>query len=1052
MLDPGFRIHTTSFSRDTAASPSVFVQRLRKLLGTRRVTSVKQIGTDRILEIQFSEGTVRLYLEFYGVGNVVVTDAEQKVLAVQKVEEKEGVKVGGLYKLEEKQNVKGVRDVDEDRVREMLKVTKEEDVGDGGTTGKKRWKKPLRKAIAKAFNEFPGVLIEHAEAESNFDLEQAPAAVFNSDELVKHLTDLLQTASNILKSVSSSKSHPGYIISKPPTTKPPEAQDKDSDPARLMYVDYQPFKPKQYEANPSTYTILEFDSFSAAVDKFYSSIEGQKLGSKRTELEENAKKKLEATRKLHQERLGGLQKAQEIHIRKAEAIQANVERVQEACFAVNGLVAQGMDWVDISRLIEAEQARGNPVAGTIKLPLKLDENTITLLLAEADGKEESEDTVVGSSTDADSSDSEEDRPRASTAQTQNRRQDERLSIDIDLSLTAWANASLYYDQKKQAASKHERTEQISTLAIRNAERKITADLHKGLSHEKDILRPLRQAFWFEKFYYFVSSDGHLVLAGKDAIQTELLYQKYFRPGDVFVHADVPGAAVTVIKNFGADRPVPPGTLSQAGTFSVLSSSAWDSKALMAAWWVTFEQVSKISDTAGDVLPAGKFEVKGQKSYLPPAQLLAGVAVVFGVGAARERMTEADVNPDLKDENDGEMENVAPDQAAEKTVETNGDEDEDSDDDYPDTAAPALTYDSDEDFPDVSAPVVADSDEEEEQESNPLQPVQASTPQPTQSSSKKAIESITDDNDNANANTEHITSSPSSHKHLSAHQRRLYKKTGVISSSSLTKATEDQEEAYESDGTTATFTTLNTIAQANRNALLPRGKRSKLKKAKQKYAEQDEDDRAAALAKLGSRIGEERREAEAQARRAKAEAEEVERNRMRLRKEQHAKRLEENRVGTINATGNGSSTVDTQVDGDDMDLSVLATLTGKPRATDDIIFALPVFAPWTALASFKYKTKLQPGSVKKGKAAKEILGKWQVDGKVTKYVDKEGKDPERMWPREVECMAGIKDTEVIACMSVRGVRIMMSGATANAGKGGKGDKGKVNGKGGGKKKK
>ena len=63
-MDSGFRCHLTSFVRTTAAEPSPFVRRLRKFLGTRRVTSVSQIGTDRIIEFQFSDGLYRLYLEF----------------------------------------------------------------------------------------------------------------------------------------------------------------------------------------------------------------------------------------------------------------------------------------------------------------------------------------------------------------------------------------------------------------------------------------------------------------------------------------------------------------------------------------------------------------------------------------------------------------------------------------------------------------------------------------------------------------------------------------------------------------------------------------------------------------------------------------------------------------------------------------------------------------------------------------------------------------------------------------------------------------------------
>jgi predicted ribosome quality control (RQC) complex YloA/Tae2 family protein len=68
VIDTGFRCHLTAFARTTAAAPSAFVARLRKLLKTRRLTSVTQVGTDRILEFQFSDGQYRLFLEFFAVG------------------------------------------------------------------------------------------------------------------------------------------------------------------------------------------------------------------------------------------------------------------------------------------------------------------------------------------------------------------------------------------------------------------------------------------------------------------------------------------------------------------------------------------------------------------------------------------------------------------------------------------------------------------------------------------------------------------------------------------------------------------------------------------------------------------------------------------------------------------------------------------------------------------------------------------------------------------------------------------------------------------------
>jgi predicted ribosome quality control (RQC) complex YloA/Tae2 family protein len=49
-----------------------------------------------------------------------------------------------------------------------------------------------------------------------------------------------------------------------------------------------------------------------------------------------------------------------------------------------------------------------------------------------------------------------------------------------------------------------------------------------------------------------------------------------RPGDIYVHADLHGAASVVIKN-PTGKPVPPKTLNEAGNMAICYSVAWDSK-------------------------------------------------------------------------------------------------------------------------------------------------------------------------------------------------------------------------------------------------------------------------------------------------------------------------------------------------------------------------------------------------------------------------------------------------------------------------------------------
>jgi predicted ribosome quality control (RQC) complex YloA/Tae2 family protein len=78
-------------------------------------------------------------------------------------------------------------------------------------------------------------------------------------------------------------------------------------------------------------------------------------------------------------------------------------------------------------------------------------------------------------------------------------------IDIDLGLSPWANAREYFDQRRNAVEKKQKTLQSSTKALKSQEAKIAQDLKRGLKQEKAVLRPLRRQMWFEKFIWFISS-------------------------------------------------------------------------------------------------------------------------------------------------------------------------------------------------------------------------------------------------------------------------------------------------------------------------------------------------------------------------------------------------------------------------------------------------------------------------------------------------------------------------------------------------------------------
>ena len=453
-----------------------------------------------------------MFLEFFAGGNIILTDREYNILAHFRQVPEEDDRVGLRYTVTNKQNYHGVPDITLDRIRNTLQKAQESFAQEGSAPKKSKKKAVdvLRKALSQGFPEYPPLLLDHSFAVRSFDSATPIEQVLQDESLMQKLFGVLEEAQSVSKELSAENSHPGYIVAKADTRPAPEPTAEGEDGSQkpsLLYEDFHPFKPRQFDGKPGV-TILEFDRFNATVDEYFSSLESQKLESRLTEREEAAKRKLDAVRQEHQKKIGQLEETQDLHIHKAGAIEDNVYRVQEAMDAVNGLIAQGMDWMEMARLIEMEQARGNPVAKIIKLPLKLYENTITLLLGEAgDAEDEDEKVFTSDESEEELESDEEEEKEAEAAQKQSL----VLTVDIDLGLSPWANATQYYDQKKIAAAKQQKTAQSSSKALKSHEKKVTQDLKRGLKQEKQVLRPSRAPFWFEKFLFFISSEGYLVL-------------------------------------------------------------------------------------------------------------------------------------------------------------------------------------------------------------------------------------------------------------------------------------------------------------------------------------------------------------------------------------------------------------------------------------------------------------------------------------------------------------------------------------------------------------
>ncbi|MCK9278738.1 MAG: NFACT family protein [Methanoculleus sp.] len=135
---------------------------------------------------------------------------------------------------------------------------------------------------------------------------------------------------------------------------------------------------------------------------------------------------------------------------------------------------------------------------------------------------------------------------------------------------------------------------------------------------------LQKKRWYHRFRWFTTTDGVLVIGGRDASQNEELVKKYMEGGDLFVHADVHGGSVVIVKGTTEH-------LDEAVQFAASYSNAWKAGHFTADVYAARpDQVSKTPES-GEYVARGAFIVRGERQYFRNVPL----GVVIGLQMAPE---------------------------------------------------------------------------------------------------------------------------------------------------------------------------------------------------------------------------------------------------------------------------------------------------------------------------------------------------------------------------------------------------------------------------------
>ncbi|KAI6171914.1 Nuclear export mediator factor NEMF [Aphelenchoides besseyi] len=868
LFESGVRIHCTSHDWPKSQVPSGFSMKFRKHINQKRLTHVAQVGVDRIVDMTFGdeERACHVLVEVYDRGNVILTDADYKILNVlrPRTDREQDVRfsVKETYPLNLAQQETFLPSLD--NIALFLESAKPEDL--------------VRRALVRHVP-FSGQLLEHGLIVAGMppNAKIKDLGTVRAGTLI--LMEALRTAEEVSQRVREMPSK-GFI-----TYTKIERSDKSEGE---IYEEYNPVCFAQHTILDSQFMVKEFETFSQAVDNFYSLLDTQKLQQRANQAENEAIKKLNNEKRAH-------------------LIQVNKEDVDACLTIVRQCLANKMQWDEIAKLIEMSAKRGNPYA-KIFVRLNLAENTVVLRLSDPYEHLDEEYT---------------------NQENENDNQSENDQL-------AQKKETINQKGNGHRTSKQQKTLQASKVALKNAQKQ-TYNKVQQVRTNTSLLRA-RKSMWFEKFYWCISTEGYLIIGGRDAQQNEMLVKRYLRPGDVYVHADLHGASSVVVRNNNREAEIPPMTLNEAGSMAVCFSSAWEAKIVVNAWWVRHDQVSRTAPT-GEYLPAGSFMIRGKKNFLPSVQLQLGFGLMFRLdeestqrhlAEKREKLTSISEAPSI-DQQSEELSKVS-EEDVELKDENDGQNSESDEEEFPDVEVnldslkikPQTTNVNEEDFT----------------------LIQLGQPEKKVDERQKYLDSKNEEL--KKAEEKEFKKAQKKNAPLTKRQKH---KLDKIRKKYANQDEEEREFRMQLMGTQASSVMSKFVSPLS--ILKPKSKKHKQEIPEANWEVDMDEDTKPISTRENSKIAEDPVEPE-------------------IVKQKEPIVDEEETKEEVNNEEDDEANEDDALDTIDTEQSAITSLTANPKPDDGILYVVAVCGPYSSVQKFKYKVKITPGTGKRGKAVKTAL--------------------------------------------------------------------------------
>ena len=188
-----------------------------------------------------------------------------------------------------------------------------------------------------------------------------------------------------------------------------------------------------------------------------------------------------------------------------------------------------------------------------------------------------------------------------------------VKLVLDLRKNIDENASYYFEKAKKIKKKIEGAEKALKENIKRLEEFSGKKEKELLEKSRESEFKERKQEWYEKFRWFISSKGFLVVGGRDATSNEIIVKKHSDASDLVLHTDMAGSPFFVVKSGG--KKIDEKTMEEAADATCTFSRAWKlGLHTTSVFYVSPEQVSK-KTKAGEYMGKGAFMIYGKTNYI-----------------------------------------------------------------------------------------------------------------------------------------------------------------------------------------------------------------------------------------------------------------------------------------------------------------------------------------------------------------------------------------------------------------------------------------------------